>query len=241
MQTPDTTPNNSSNDTPEEGYQPRDFTTQLSNQTLLVRCDYRLEHQAEWLLQTLTDIHATDPISEGTSVEIGWSVLTFIKDEAGRLVACEPDFGESPFESVIPDVTMTLHIVAEQGYVIAQTHTEERARIPRFDETLIFREGVFEEEFIYLEREESAADEDGEGDSGWFVGYERDEDENEEISEDEFSACYVYELLQKRPELLTVLGLPPGYVVTFSSNEIDAIVDENDNDVWNTENTNGVA
>ncbi|TAE23791.1 MAG: hypothetical protein EAZ92_14180 [Candidatus Kapaibacterium sp.] len=237
MHTPDTTPNG----TPDEGYQPRDFTTQLGTQTLLVRCDYRLEQQAEWLLQTLTDIHATDPISEGTSVEIGWSVLTFLKDESGRLITCEPDYGESPFESVIPDVTMTLHIVAEQGYVIAHTHTEERARIPRFDETLVFREGVFEEECIYLEREE-ADDEESEGDSGWFIGYEAEDDnENEEISEDEFGACYVYELLQKRPELLTVLGLPPGYVVTFAADEIDAIMDENDNDVWNTENMNGVA
>lgn len=230
-----------------EGYKPREFTTILGENTILVRCDYRLEAQAEWLLETLKEIHAHDPIEEGTTVELGWSLITFVKDDAGRLVACEPDFSEEPFENVIADVTMTLHIVAEQGYIITHTKTEETAQIPRFDDTIILETGALEAEHIYLERSPREEDEDdeeegSETDSGWFIGIvDEDADEDKEISEDDFEACYVYELIASRPELMNVLGLPPGYIVTFVRDEIETIIDENDNDVWNIEHKNGVA
>jgi hypothetical protein len=232
MATPETTDN----------YQPREFTTLLGETTVLVRCDYRWEEQAEWLLNTLKDIHQLDPINEGSTVEIGWSVLTFIKDDAGRLVACEPDFGDDPFEKIVADVTMTLHVVATQGYIIGETHTEETARIPRYDETVVYRVGALEAENIYAERGELDTETDGEGDSGWFIGDSdrEDEDDDAELADDEFEACYVYELLESRPELLSILGLPSGYVAVFEGADLVAIMDENDNDVWNTEHTNGV-
>lgn len=229
-----TTPETNTND----DYQPRDFETVLDGTTVLIRCDYRLEQQAEWLLKTLADIHKHDPLQEGATIELGWSVLTLV-DEDGKLVVCEPDFAESPFENAIADVTMTLHILAEQNYIISQTHTSETAQIPRFDDTIVMQKGVLDETDIYLERDEASDDED----SGWFIGSlgNDDEDETKELDAENLEAIYVYELLKTRPALLSVLGLPAGYVVVFTGDDIDSIVDENDNDVWNVEHTNGVA
>jgi hypothetical protein len=232
-------------DTNGEEFQPREFTKVVGAYTIVLNCDHRLEQQAEWLLKTIGEIHKTDPIQDGSTIEVGWSILVLVASESGQLVVCEPDFDEDPLEKVVDDVTRTLYILAEQNYVITETHTEETAQIPRFDQTVVLKKGVLEEENIFLERSES----DGENvdDSGWFIGNAEDDDidENEEISEEdideEYEACYVYELLKKRPALLSVLGLPPGYVVVFNGDEIDAIVDENDEDIWNMENSNGVA
>jgi hypothetical protein len=228
-----------------EDFQPREFTTVVGEYTVVLKCDYRLEQQAEWLLKTIGEIHKTDPIQDGSTIEVGWSILVLVASDTGKLIVCEPDFDEDPLEKVVDDITRTLYVLAEQNYIITETHTAETAQIPRFDQTVILKKGVLDEENIYLERSEQ--DDENEDDSGWFIGNSDDDDidEDEELSDEEideeYEACYVYELLAKRPALLSVLGLPTGYIVVFVGDEIDAIVDENDEDIWNIEHTNGVA
>jgi hypothetical protein len=57
------------------------------------------------------------------------------------------------------------------------------------------------------------------GDSGWYIG-EVDQPQNE------LKAIYSYQLLPLRPALLKVLALPVGYVVVFENDRIEAILNE---------------
>lgn len=229
---------NSSEQNPEEIFDPREYTVSVNGQTIVAQCDKHLEHQAQWLLETIAGIAKSEPLDDGSTIEVGWTMLVLVRRDENTLIVCEPDFDNDPFEKAVEDVTRSLLVITEQNYVITETHTTETARIPRFDDTVILQKGVLEQEEIYLERNEPS----GETDSGWFIGIpDENEDEETELSEDDFEACYVYELVTKRPSLLSVLGLPVGYAVVFIGDDIDAVMDENDTDVWNTENLNGTA
>lgn len=48
----------------------------------------------------------------------------------------------------------------------------------------------------------------------------------------ELHALYAYQLLKIKPEIIQVLALPNDYMVVFEGNEIKAVLDENDVDVF---------
>lgn len=222
----------------QEAFEVGAFKRVINGKTVLVQCDSRLEAQAEWLLKTIEDIseETKDAIRDGWTLEIGFSVLALVERD-GMFVVCEPDYDDDPFENVVEDVSRSLWVVVMQNEVGEVTGTSEYFKIPRFDETVVLRKGVLEEERIVLQRDEAEEDESGvEGaeviDSGWYIGGADDDEEGSDDEED-YEACYVYELLESRPMLLSVLALPTDYVVVFNGEDIEAIYDEEDENVWN--------
>ena len=65
------------------------------------------------------------------------------------------------------------------------------------------------------------------GDSGWYIGPVEDNDNPE------LYALYAYQLLKIKPEIIQVLALPYDFMVVFEGNEIKAVLNENDVDVFN--------
>ncbi|RXJ16742.1 hypothetical protein ETJ91_14990 [Bacillus albus] len=78
---------------------------------------------------------------------------------------------------------------------------------------------VLPQETVYLQRS-SGCDE---GDSGWYIG-----PINEEVS----GELEAYELLKSKPEIIQVLALPYNYLVVFEKDEMKAILNECDVDIW---------
>lgn len=236
-----------------EEFKQQEFSRTIAGKTVLVRCDNRLEQQALWLLSTIDKLSETQPLEDGASLEVGWSVLTLV-EQNGSIIVCEPDFDNDPFEQAVDDVSRTLWVLLLQNEIIMQTGTEEYMQVPRFDDTIVLKKGVLQEERIYLERSNLTDDDDDnetEGDSGeqdgidgasgWFIGSVGDDDEEDVADNDDdenfedFEAIYVYQLIQSRPMLLSVLSLPVGYTVIFDGEEIETIIDHNGVDVWNTD------
>lgn len=222
----------------QEAFEVGAFKRVIKGKTVLVQCDNRLETQAEWLLKTIEDIseETNDPIRDAWTLEIGFSVLALVERDR-MFVVCEPDYDDDPFENVVEDVSRSLWVVVMQNEVGEATGTSEQFKIPRFDETVVLRKGVLEEERIVMQRDEAEEDDSGvEGaevvDSGWYIGGADDDEEGSEDEED-YEACYVYELLESRPMTLAVLALPTGYVAVFDGDDIEAIYDEEDENVWN--------
>jgi hypothetical protein len=236
-----------------EDQDPQTFSVVVGEQTLSLICHPFLEVQAQWALQTVVDFvtkenpDSTTPLTDGYSIEFGWSLVTISQDEenANLFVLCEPDFDEDPFAGMMKDLTRTLLVIMQMNAAITHTDTAETARIPRFDETIVMRKGALESERIYLERAEFNPD--NESDSGWFIGIVTDspdststgadslsasEKDEEDLSPEDFEAMYVFELLYHRPDLLALLGLPTGYVVILEGEEITAILGpDNENQV----------
>ncbi len=230
-----------SNTNNQEAFEIGSFKGTIQGKTVLVQCDSRLEAQAAWLLKTIEDVseESNDPIRDNWTLELGFSVVILIERD-GMFVVCEPDFDEDPFESVVEDVSRSLWVVVMQNEIGETTGTSEHFKIPRFDETVVLRKGALEEERIFLQRDEaepSDDDEDGEAvqDSGWYIGGADDEDDDEDggdDSDDKYEACYVYQLLESRPMALSVMALPVGYVAVLDGEDIEAIYDEEDENVW---------
>lgn len=59
------------------------------------------------------------------------------------------------------------------------------------------------------------------GDSGWFINTL--EDDSEDI---EYEAIYAFQLLYLRPEIMSVLILPPEFIVLVDKNTIEKVINE---------------
>lgn len=224
-----------SNTPDSEEFETGAFQRVIQGKTVLVQCDKRLEPQAEWLLKSIEDVseESESPIGDRWTLELGFSVLVLIAREDGVLVVCEPDYDEDPMESAVEDVSRSLWVVVMQNEVCEVTETSAYMSIPRFDETIVIRKGALEEERIFVQRDEPDNSNGSDlHDSGWYIGGADDDEEGSENPED-YEACYVYELLESRPMVLSVLALPANYVAVFDGEDIEAIYNDEDENVWN--------
>jgi hypothetical protein len=98
----------------------------------------------------------------------------------------------------------------------------------RFDEAVLLARGCLGQRRIYLQRGEPAP-----GDSGWYVG-PVDSPVPEQKAEN-FESLRVFELLSRRAAVLQVMGLPPGFLAVFDGDRIEAVLDDQDRDVWRGE------
>ncbi len=137
----------------------------------------------------------------------------------------EPDFFGDPFHDLREDVTCTLAILMAQLAVV--NRLDVKPVEVRFDDKMVLVTGCLGERRVYLQRLEPRP-----GDSGWYVGPV--DGPAPEDNPDSYEVMYVFQLLRTRPFLLQLLALPPDYLAILDGDEIGAVVDPGNNDVWNT-------
>ncbi len=199
----------------------KEFTTTVSDKKLTVKCDEKMTSQAELLLRTVKQIgESNGGFNRDENIRIGWTVFT-VKNNGDDLTLYEPDFFNDPVNGLNEDVTKSLTVLAQHNFVTEKLGVKETPVL--YSDKVVYAKGVLDEEKIYLQRSEVSK-----GDSGWYVGSVEDES-----SEPELEAVYVYQLLQRRPEIMSTLTLPEGYLAIFTGNHIDAIVNEENQNIWN--------
>lgn len=202
-----------------------EFFCQINELKVIVHCANALQHQAGWLLQTIKNLsdHGK-PLVDGTTIQIGWSVLTLQQNSEGLLVL-EPDFLNDPFTQLNSDVNNTLIILAQQRDLLRQLDIEGQPSL--FSTKVVMAKDSLKLERIYMERTATSSPED----SGWYIGPVEDSS-----GEDEYEAIYLYELLHHRPELMKVTALPVGYLVVFDGDHLEAVVNEDGTNLLQIEN-----
>ena len=159
--------------------------------------------------------------SVGDCIEFGWTRFV-LREEGGEIVVRAPDFERDPFRDTTDDLSLSLEIQTEQNSVLRRIG--EVGHAARFWEKIVFARGALQESRIYLERAAgSPAD-----DSGWYIGPV----EKMDSTSIDLAACRVSDLLRLRRPLMSVLAVPPGYLVVFDGDAIDAVLNGNDVDVW---------
>jgi hypothetical protein len=93
--------------------------------------------------------------------------------------------------------------------------------VPKPEELLIVEAGAWESSKIYLERVSLE-----EGDSGWFLGRADGETVPGNVS------MSVGDFLQARQDLLEILTLGAGFLITIDVTGVTAVIDEKGNEVW---------
>ena len=191
----------------------------ISGNDVSVQCHEALSEQGNWLLEQVQKVAdekgTTTVVRAGYRIQIGWSVVTLRAVAKMAFILLEPDFSEDPFHRFRDDVTCTLRVQAEQNDLSSSVVVEPIAT--SFQDKVIYSRGCLGERRIYLERKVPSP-----ADSGWFIGPGNSVASNNR--HEHYDACYAYELLKLRPEVMKVLQLPPGYLVVFDGTEIEAIV-----------------
>ncbi len=141
-----------------------------------------------------------------------------------ELKICEPDFlASDPINSWQDDLTQTLKVTRNQALLLK--NLELKNGECSFFEKIVAIKNILDYPKIYMQRQEV----DNKRDSGWFIGYADRSHENMDIDDpNNYESMYIYELIQKRPELLEIICLPVGYIVVFENNAIQAILDNKD-------------
>ena len=187
-----------------------------------VTCLQALELQAKWLLDTVVAIHNDGfVIGDGKRIQFGWSILVFRKQDDRTLALCEPAFFGNPFEDENVDISCTLLILMQQNdfaNLVGVTPVDVS-----FQDTIVIARECLTERELYLERTPDVPT----GDSGWYIGYRRPV-----IPQPALESIFVFELLKKRPKLLPVLILPPGYLVIVTGNSISSVVNSNNETLY---------
>ncbi|MBC3907878.1 immunity protein Imm33 domain-containing protein [Undibacterium umbellatum] len=188
-----------------------------------VACESELDLQAKWLLGVLEQMYQRGvKFDDGTRIQIGWSILSLIKQDDGSFMVCEPDFDRNPFEDIRNSVDVSLNVIAKQNKFTSGIGAKQ---VPiAFQNKVIMAKGVLDESSFYLER---IAPDLEKNDSGWYIGKTNLNEEK-----DELSAIYAFQLLQLRPELIDVLTLPEGYMVFVDGLTVSCVTNPNDEVVF---------
>jgi len=196
----------------------------IGSTTVIVECGDDLRPQAEGLLGKLAELHERGPaLRDGTTIEFGWAPLRLRAADGGLLV-CEPDFDGNPWQDWAPTVDRTLRVLSGQ---VALLNTLGVAGVPaRFDDKVVAARGCLDVPRIYLERVTPEAAHD----SGWYIDTVDGPDTPR--PPDELEGLYVYQLLARRPPVLPLLALPPGYLAVMNGDEVEGIADADGTTVW---------
>jgi hypothetical protein len=198
------------------------ITHQIDSFTLSIECDEILRPSAEGLLTVLIKLHEQKPqLHDGSIIQFGWSRLR-LQQEGEMLCVCEPDFLGNPLKDYIPRVDYTLQVINEQTALLRQLNCTPQYIL--YSDAILIAKNCLTEPRIYLERRSPSHSDD----SGWYIG----STERKAIPPNELSAIRAYQLLKLRPEVMQVLPLSENYLVVFSGKQIEAILDENNNQVW---------
>lgn len=182
-----------------------------------------LKPQAEALLDKLAELDAKGPpLHDGSVIDFGWSRLTLEAEDDG-LVVCEPDFVGDPKEGTSCVIAATLRISLRQAELLQRLGVE--GLDARWDSTLAVQRGALANARIYLERMAS----ENPGFSGWYIGEVKD---SGPVKREDLESIPVHRLYTERPELLDALALPPGWLVVFDGQVIEAVLNPAGKNVW---------
>ncbi|RNB51995.1 hypothetical protein AAFJ72_16600 [Brevibacillus gelatini] len=201
-------------------------TKQISNKIFVVTCREFLAEQADFLLDLFADVeHENGPLRNGAKIQVGWTILIVKEREGheGQMEIVAPDYDTNPFTETNRDLSVSLYIQMAQNHCLQTLQLTGEAAL--FQDKIVVAKGALEEEHVYLQRAEQREA----GDSGWYLGPVRGE-----VDSDGLESYYIFQLLKHRPSLLQALALPRGYIAVFRGDQIEAVLDEHDENVWPT-------
>jgi hypothetical protein len=191
--------------------------------TLSIECQDDLRERGEWLLDVVAAFEKTPTgLANGTTVQVGWSMLTLVARADGVLEVREPAFDANPFVSTRTDVSTTLRVLSAQTDLLRRVGSE--GLTARFDDKVIVQKGCLAEPAIYAQRSEPVA-----GDSGWYVGLL---DGPPATDPENLEALRLFQLLAIRPSLLAAMALPVGWLSVWQGDELRGIADAQNEERW---------
>jgi hypothetical protein len=182
-----------------------------------VECAEAYEAMATNVLDVLERLAADEaPLRAGTEVRFGWTALRLVDDD-GALRVAEPNFANWPRGGWVPRIDTSLEVVAAQVGLLHRLDVD--GEDVWFDQFLTATRGALERPGVFLRRGNRISAED----SGWLLGAL--EDPEALTRGDDLEAVLVASLVPQRLALLQGLTLPTGFIVVFSDETIEQVLD----------------
>ncbi len=175
--------------------------------------------QAEALLEIISGINCSD-YKDGYRIQIGFSIFTMYKNENGYSILA-PDYSKNPLTDNTEDLSAALIIQLEQGMFLHSVGLEGE-QVSYLDK-IVCNKGVLDTDKIYMERTDGYK----KGDSGWYIGAVEGNNQSEELE-----AFYAFQVIKSRPSIIKVLALPSGYLAVFNGDELEAVVNERNEEIY---------
>ncbi|TDW16237.1 hypothetical protein EDD63_1261 [Breznakia blatticola] len=156
---------------------------------------------------------------DNATIEVNWTVYT-LKEKDGEFFVKSPNYADNAYEELTDDLTLALWVHLEQFHLLRKLNIEGEAI--RFDDKVIYADGAFDANNVYLQRIETST----KGDSGWFIGVRNGDNSK-------LKACYAYQLLKLNKEFIQYLVLPKNYLVVLENNEVKAILNGDNENITN--------
>lgn len=197
------------------------FEKAIGQYKVIIHCIPSLYRQAAMILEVIKCFHEKSGwLGDGVKIKVGWSIFTLCAKEQ-FLIVYEPDYTKNPVSDLREDISCSLGILAEQVNLLKRLNIE--AEDISFQDKILVAHNALKQRKVYLERKRS----ENSGQSAWYIGIvEGDEPaEKNEI-------FFVYDLVQIRPALLKAMTLPSGFLIVFDGNEIEAVLNEKNENIW---------
>jgi hypothetical protein len=208
------------------------YTRSINAQKLLLECSAEFQPAAEDVFNLLAGISAAGtPLRDGSRVRFGWSMLA-LRSEGAALRVCEPDFSGDPFTALHPTLDRTFAITATQLQWLRRAGAQ--GQDVHFEQHVVFTHLAFDAPDIFALRNAPESDMD----SGWSVAPVAEA--GGDIDTSQLSTVPVYRLADSSPQLVSVLALPVGHLVTLHDGRVVEITDPDGFVVWQSDDMNGL-
>jgi hypothetical protein len=189
----------------------------VDDEVVTIECDASLEDAAGDVLETLRRLaRSGTKLRDGYRMRFGWSVLT-LRAEDGGFRVCEPRFSGDPRTELSPTLDTTLAVLVAQVHWLRRLGVQGEDVV--FDQQVVLAEGALDASEIFALRGSPTS----EADTGWSVASVPAEDEA--VGQRGLTALPVHRLVDAAPDLLPILTLPEGYLVTLHEGEVVEITD----------------
>lgn len=207
-----------------------EITRTLAPFTVRLKCAGALRAQGETLLDVIQQMHASGALKDGASLRVAGldlrlqtatqtaSVSTAKAPEIATVLdVCEPNFDAPAPQPWRKDVSATLAWVAAQASLLQRLGVEGRE--VSLHQSVVLARDALNARHLQALRSQPLDDDD----SGWcLTAAESDANPDDP---DAYIGASVMEILCARPELGTVLALPPGFAATFEQHQLVSVFD----------------
>lgn len=198
------------------------WSTTVGQQMVVVYAAPRLRAEVELLFEYLAMLSQKGlDLAPGYRLHFGWTTLT-LTEQQGEFVFYEPDYDAiDPEGSTREDISASLDVLTDQNAVLLKAR--QRPAPVNFDQHVLVSRGALEASEVYLVRVESP----GARLTGWRIAPTEGD-----VAAAEVDSLPVHEVYKRRPDLLSAMLLPPGFMAFYDAEGLQVLVDGQDEPVW---------
>ena len=197
------------------------FTRQIGGARIVIGCDPLLTDEVELLFAHLRELSRRGiELVDGVEVPYGWTTFS-LQLVRGRLEVWEPDYERETESRGRPEISASLKIDAAQRSFLSKIAVESSE--VQYDQHMLVSSDAWSSDQVMLFRVASP----GGRMSGWRMVNPHAESDAGTIE-----SVPIYEVYRRRPELLSSLTLPPGYLVFYRSGAPHMVMDSSDQVIW---------